>query len=392
MTTGLAIAQPNATSVPILLLGLLSGSAPRREMVRCTWMRVPVLARSVRTVFIVGKASAEARADVLPVDVIEGERMRNYKQNKTTTFAVHKVVRTGSLTTYWKLVKFLEYAARQPEPMVGRADDDVLISPRMLLAHASLLIEYAAAAAAPYVYAGVFEWYSWRTGTLMSTGFGLSAGAARTRRKKAWRNCSATGARTSAHDPCVGPLAFAKGPLMIISTAAIRAVVGGPYFARDVGRARALANGTAAQYVGPGSGRIDDDVQLGFWLSRLPDLSVVTFRRYASWHDRWKQGVTTMLNHLLLAHKVPWGEYSTLLNRSEHLWNASHSAHARLVCEGPPCLDCAHTQGQRACAVDVELNPPAEAVVTSSCWPKCLFVKAAPPELPAHCWMPGGGA
>jgi hypothetical protein len=70
-------AQPSRAGLPILLLGLLSGSAPRREMVRCTWMRVPVLQQSVRTIFIVGKASAEARADVLPVDVIEGERMRN---------------------------------------------------------------------------------------------------------------------------------------------------------------------------------------------------------------------------------------------------------------------------------------------------------------------------
>jgi hypothetical protein len=52
--------------------------------------------------------------------------VRADKQNRTTTFAVHKVVRTGSLTTYWKLVKFFEYAAAQPEPMIGRADDDVL--------------------------------------------------------------------------------------------------------------------------------------------------------------------------------------------------------------------------------------------------------------------------
>ncbi|KAL3895784.1 MAG: hypothetical protein SGPRY_013428, partial [Prymnesium sp.] len=202
------------------------------------------------------------------------------------------------------LTKFLEYAAKQPEPMVGRADDDVFISSPMLLAHTSLLLEYARSAASPYVYAGVFEWYSWRTGTLKSTGFGLSAGAARTRRKKAWRNCSATGARTSVADPCVGPLAFAKGPLMLISTAAVRAVVQGAHFTRDVERARALANGSATQYSGPGSGRIDDDVQLGYWLSQIAGLSVVTFRRYASWHDRWKQGVMNMLNHLLLAHKV----------------------------------------------------------------------------------------
>ena len=96
--------------------------------------------------------------------------------------------------------------------MVGRADDDVFISPRMLLAHASLLREHSTPPRhSPLLFAGVFEWYSWRTRTLMSTGFGLSAGASRTRRKKAWRNCSATGVRTNPADPCTGPVAFAKG-------------------------------------------------------------------------------------------------------------------------------------------------------------------------------------
>ena len=127
-------------------------------------------------------------------------------------------MQTGSVTTYWKLAAFLRYAATQPEPMVARGDDDVLISPRMLVAHAQLLLtlpggppareaesRWAVAAAGgeggvggavrrvPYVFAGVFEWYSWRQGTLHSTGFGFSAGAARKRMRAPWRNCSADG-------------------------------------------------------------------------------------------------------------------------------------------------------------------------------------------------------
>ena len=39
-------------------------------------------------------------------------------------------------------------------------------------------------------------------------------------------------------------------------------------------------------------------------ISQLPNLTVVTFRRYLAWHDRWKAGVTDMLPRLLLAHKV----------------------------------------------------------------------------------------
>ena len=80
--------------------------------------------------------------------------------------------------------------------------------------------------------------YSWRTRTLMSTGFGLSAGASRTRRKKAWRNCSASGDRTSAADPCTGPVAFAKGPLLLISTSAVKATVESALFVRDVAQVR----------------------------------------------------------------------------------------------------------------------------------------------------------
>ena len=99
----------------------------------------------------------------------------------------------------------------------------------MLVAHARLLLR----APGGLVYAGVYEWYSWRTRTLMSTGFGLSAGASRTRRRK-WRNCSATGRGTSPADPCTGPVAFAKGPLMLLSRRAVEGVVRSPLFARDV--------------------------------------------------------------------------------------------------------------------------------------------------------------
>ena len=244
-----------------------------------------------------------------------------------------------------------------------------------------------AAAASPHVFAGVFEWYSWRTKTLMSTGFGLSAGASRTRRKKAWRNCTATGARTNPADPCTGPVGFAKGPLVMWSTAAVRAVVHGPLFARDVAQAHLLAEGKAKAYKGPGSGRIDDDVQVGYWMSQLPRLTVFTFRRYMAWHDRWKQGVTDMLSRLLLAHKVPWANFADLLDRTEAMWLHSPEARASIMCEGPPCADCAHVTDQSACIIDVELaQTPAQHLSNRSCWPRCRFTKAVPPVVPAQCW------
>ena len=104
---------PTRLGAPLLLLGVLSGSAPRRDMLRCSWMRVGALQEGgVRLLFIVGKESAENASDVLAVDVKEGAFMRskNDKANQTRTFDPKKLIRTGSVTTYWKLV---EVSAKQ---------------------------------------------------------------------------------------------------------------------------------------------------------------------------------------------------------------------------------------------------------------------------------------
>lgn len=133
--------------------------------------------------------------------------------------------------------------------------------------------------------------------------------------------------------------------------------------------------------------RVGGCAQLGYWMSQVSGLHVVTFRRFAAWHDRWKMGVTDMLPRLLLAHKVPWHRFADLLNSTERLWHTSPRAEVKVQCEGPPCADCAHVLSQHGCIVDVELvgAPPAARNATS-CWPKCKFTKARPPEVPAQCW------
>lgn len=93
-----------------------------------------------------------------------------------------------------------------------------------------------------------------------------------------------------------------------------------------------------------------------------------------------------MLPRLLLAHKVPWWRFDDLLNRTEAQWFASPRALGRVLCEGPPCADCASVPSQKACAIDIELDAPLQLRNASTCWPKCRFTKAYPPELPAICW------
>ena len=111
--------------MPLVLLGLLSGSPTRRAMLRCTWMQVPRFHESVRLLFVVGSnAPGPAVADELRVNVTEGERMRAFCPPGRTCaqkkFDPNKRVQTGSVTTYWKLADFLTYAATQPEPMIAR--------------------------------------------------------------------------------------------------------------------------------------------------------------------------------------------------------------------------------------------------------------------------------
>lgn len=391
-----AHARDSPTETPsLVLLGVLSGSRTRRDLIRCTWLTVKP--PGVRALFIVGRNQTDAaQPDVVTVRVTEGERMRSYKQKQTSTFSG---IVTGSVSTYWKLIEYLRFAAAQPEPIIARADDDVFIQPRMLATYAQAFVD----SGAPLIFAGAFEWYSWRTRTLHSTGFGLSAGESRWRRGKTWRNCTSASEspwhlasdygesnRTlqlasggAALDPCIGPVAFAKGPLMLVTRMAVQRVLASKVFARDVVMAHAMSEGRVPAYEGPGSGRIDDDVQLGYWLSQVEDLRMVTLRRYASWHDRWKPGVYHELRRLLMAHKVPWDQYAVMVRDTEKLWRAGR-AQLRTRCSGMPCSDCAHLPTQEACVTDVELLVDASKI-PSTCLPKCSFVRGVEPAVPAQC-------
>ena len=64
--------------------------------------------------------------------------------------------------------------------------------------------------------------------------------------------------------------------------------------------------------------------------------------------------------------------------------------HARLLCQGPPCENCAHTPTQLACVVDVEVQAAAGSFETTSCWPKCAFARGSVPDVPRTCWVQPG--
>ena len=443
---------------PILLLGLISGEPSRRELLRCTWMKSMSTA-AVTLRFVVGRSAPEGQADdmILRVPVDEHRLMKSTvtAEGGRRSATVHRSSTYSTYSSYLKLIHFLRYASSRPEPAVGIGDDDVFIQPQMLVSYIQLFLgtgmrsrsssmeadaaqtDIDAARLPPHVnkwqpvnlhslnhgewYAGLFEWYSWQTRTLQATGFhrsmlGALYGAVP-------RNCSPNGAGwipgkqvelpTKDHPPlpgaggCVGPFAFAKGPLALLGAPVVRWVVASAAFAFDVAQADRIAEGLVktAWHVE----RIPQDVQLGFWLRAHPTLMIVNLPKRFAWADYWHD--VWDLDRLLLGHRIPYDQLAWLSERSARKWKYASHLNVQLYCAGALCLstDCAHAAGQRACAAEIAVVPTNETLTPTgeplhmgcqscSCWEglgsakrssngACNFSRTAIPELPEMCWQ-----
>lgn len=209
-----------------------------------------------RILFLVGESTPKPKditsSDVLHVHVQEA--LQSYMEgNRTSRPGQRGGTLTATLTTYLKVARFLEHAAVSPEPMIARADDDTFLSLHMLEAYAGALLSLGRGR----VYAGVLEHSNWVPSLLVSTGWGLTWGAARARGRK-FSNCSRN--RTPA-SRCHGPFPFAKGPLLFVSRSAVRTLLRETSFATDV----AAAPGIAAR----AHAMVHDDIALGAWFSQV---------------------------------------------------------------------------------------------------------------------------
>jgi hypothetical protein len=354
----LATDEPPSTT-PLLLLGIMSGNEERRRMLRCTWTRSSGALRRIRTLFVVGvqqplQSQWEEASQVMELRVNISEGVRVWRPPQTNGPQRKHQAFTGTFSTYFKQAAFLQYAATQPEPLIGRADDDVFISPHMLLAYATLLQR------SPHpFYGGVFEWISWRASRLEATAFSYGLAEARGRAKAPHRNCSraAPDAESDAYDHfCVGPFAYAKGPLLMMNQAALRWLVGAKVFRRDLQRAWDMVEGRAPTR----KGRIDDDINLGFWMVRMPGLHVLRLRRVV-WKDTWGGGADPAM--LLAAHKMPWQLHAEVLNLTSTMWETAPAVRVAALCrsEAPPCTACSHARSQRPCTLEVGLETSLQA-------------------------------
>lgn len=356
------IDEPVAPSAhPLMLLGIMSGNADRRSVLRCAWMRSPAVHRDIRVLFVVGKQQrmqsewelGPADKMELRVNISEGVRVWKAAQfgqsQKAQSF-------TGTFSTYFKQATFLRFAASQPEPLIGRADDDVFISPHMLLAYATLLRHLPQ----PF-YGGVFEWISWRAARLEATGFSYGLAEARGRAKAPHRNCSRVPLDDSDSDSwegpaCIGPFAYAKGPLLMMNQPALQWLMHAKTFRRDLQRAWDMVEGRAPTR----KGRIDDDINLGFWMARMPRLHVLRLRRVV-WKDTWRDGADAAM--LLAAHKLPWQLHEEMFNTTSSMWETATAANVAAICrsDAPPCTSCAHARSQRTCVAEIGVETNLQA-------------------------------
>jgi hypothetical protein len=129
-----------------------------------------------------------------------------------------------------------------------------------------------------------------------------------------------------------------------------------PVFHRDLRQARDMAEGRAATR----KGRIDDDINLGYWMVRMPGLRMVRLRRVV-WKDTWRDGADP--STLLAAHKVPWPLHSELYNITSGLWDSAQVVHVAALCQSssPPCTSCSHARSQQPCILEVGVDTTLEA-------------------------------
>lgn len=215
----------------LMLLGIMSGNPARRRLLRCMWSRAIEVHGTVRVLFVVGSSTPlstewELSAQEMELRVNISEGVRVWRPPERPGASRRHQSLTGTFSTYFKQATFLRFAASQPEPLVGRADDDAFISPHMLLAYANIL------STLPHpFYAGVFEWISWRAAMLEATGFSYGLSEARGRAKAPHRNCSRTvpDELSTAYDhKCVGPFACAHAIQDTLRRRAVRASLQSP--------------------------------------------------------------------------------------------------------------------------------------------------------------------
>ena len=162
--------------------------------------------------------------------------------------------------------------------------------------------------------------------------------------------------------------------MVMLSRHVVRWLIQSPRFLRDVKRAATLQEEAAVRApaaIRRGK-RIDDDVQLGYWLSHAPNLSYVRLRRAVA---SARGGHRSQPERALLAwHKLAWETYGALSGAVDEAWRQAQTVKLRSLCvQEPPCHACPHGASQQTCLAETRLH----------------FDDGSAPKLPACVEQPG---
>lgn len=303
----------------LVLLGVINGQSSRRHIIRRAFTGLHAL----RVLFVVTEQCREVADDLLRVSGIrERVGVVQWKPGETPS---------GTRTSVQKTIAFLEYAAAQrTSRWVARMDDDVFVHPTLIGRYTSLIPDERAIV-------GVYEWYNVVQASLVATGHGYGARGSRGF-GRALHNCSPT-----PNSDCVGPVAFAKGPLVLMTTVTARAAIGTSEFART----KKIVNGA----YNPRK-RIHDDVLMGWWVSRVPNVTYVRIPRKRVWLDRTPDSID--LTTTICAHKMHMNRVERAIKAAAAV-PVANRVFAKCL-DSPPCRDCVHDSSQRTCFLALYSN------------------------------------
>lgn len=234
-----------------LLLGVHSApdgaGAARRDGVRATWLRWAEVGRSVHACFVVGRdvpagsvAALEAEA-ARHGDVVWLDGTRDGRGPFVTIIKLY--------AWYRHVAAMLGQGGGGGVRHVAKVDDDTFVHVPVMLA------ELDAMRCVPKLYYGRFAYAGYNARTFLKCGYDESSRGGAYRRYGCWRASAPSGARKP-HGAAHPPFPWTSGALMLTSAGLVRRLAASAAVG-DFARRAALEHHT------------DEDVALGFWLSRI---------------------------------------------------------------------------------------------------------------------------
>ena len=356
---------------PSVLLGVLSASLSRRQLLRRSYGAQPQTAQ-LRLLFLVGRPANKseisgfgavpdiAAPDMLQLPVVEGMRTKRKRAVDGATTPM-----TGTVTSLLKLFHFLNFAAHQPERHIAKADDDTFVSIPALLA-------YTAAMPTRY-YAGVFEAASTIPTRANIVAWGIAPGDGRARGVPyRQHNCTRDGSVPDVFgvaiegDVCIGPFWFAKGPLKMIDRNATRALLADTSFFADYATIAKVPE-RHAKLSASASNHVSEDIFMGYWASQIPQLNIVPVAKptgdqhvhIGPWRQMWDPKVPAFGGEVLALHKFPYGCHEAAASAVAAAWGDGASRRVRVRCpESRSACAVPHLPGR--CVLPLLAHPGVE--------------------------------